>query len=328
MDYDSTDIPAVYDRGRDHGPEVLLLWMNFVAARVGSQRLNTILDLGCGTGRFSESLAAHFEAEVVGIDPSEKMLDQARRKQRDRRVRYQVGCGEAIPLPNDSVDLIFMSMSFHHFKDQMLAARECRRVLRDGGKLALSVWGGPEKNPWVTVTGMTVVQMGHQPGGDPFGPGGMFSMSEPDTIRSMLSTAGFTDITVEDASIADPTGLDIALFSAGATTSRAFLAAVDDVQGFSGGFDVRAEVAPGASLTDPGTRIRATRGMSPLDFDVVAGESVVPAKARQVGGRGSVRRRRGLRLLLVAIIIGALVLGVGLGWYVRRRRASRSFQNP
>ena len=61
MDYDSTDIPDGYDRGRDHGPEVLQLWMDVVASSVGTQRLNTILDLGCGTGRFTESLAAHFD---------------------------------------------------------------------------------------------------------------------------------------------------------------------------------------------------------------------------------------------------------------------------
>lgn len=137
MDYDSTDIPVGYDRGRDHGPEVQELWMNVVASCVGKQRLNTILDLGCGTGRFSESLAARFEAEVVGLDPSKKMLDQAQRKLRDRRVRYQFGRGEAIPLANDSVDLIFMSMTFHHFEDPMLVARECRRVLRDGAAALL-----------------------------------------------------------------------------------------------------------------------------------------------------------------------------------------------
>jgi ubiquinone/menaquinone biosynthesis C-methylase UbiE len=132
MDYDSTDIAVVYDRGRDHGPEMLQLWMNFVAACVKKQQIKTILDLGCGTGRFSESLAAHFDAEVIGIDPSIKMLDQARMKLSDRRVRYESGRGEAIPLPDNSIDLIFMSMCFHHFEDQMLAARECRRVLREG----------------------------------------------------------------------------------------------------------------------------------------------------------------------------------------------------
>jgi ubiquinone/menaquinone biosynthesis C-methylase UbiE len=137
MDYDLTDIPVRYDRGRDHGPEMLQLWMNFIASAVGNQRLNTILDLGCGTGRFSEALATHFDAEVIGIDPSQKMLDQAQRKLRDGRVRYQSGRGEAIPLADDSVDLVFMSMSFHHFTDQKLAARECRRVLRDGAPAIL-----------------------------------------------------------------------------------------------------------------------------------------------------------------------------------------------
>lgn len=132
MDYDTTDIPVAYDRGRDHGLEVLRLWMNVVSSYVEKQRINSILDLGCGTGRFSEALVLHFDAEVLGIDASKKMLEQARRKLRDRRVRYAIGCGEAIPLPNNSVDMIFMSMIFHHFDNPILAARECRRVLRDG----------------------------------------------------------------------------------------------------------------------------------------------------------------------------------------------------
>lgn len=132
MDYDATNIPAAYDLGRDHGPEVLNLWMNVVASHAGDQHIQTILDLGCGTGRFSEALAARFGAYVIAVDPSEKMLEQARKKQRDERVCYQLGRGESIPIPDNSVDLIFMSMIFHHFDDPARAARECRRVLREG----------------------------------------------------------------------------------------------------------------------------------------------------------------------------------------------------
>src|SRR6185436_8355488 len=102
MDYDTTDIPVVYDRGRDHGPEVLQLWMDVVSSSLATPDIKTILDLGCGTGRFSEALAVHFNAEVIGVDPSTKMLDQARKKLRDRRVRYEPGCAEAIPLPDHS----------------------------------------------------------------------------------------------------------------------------------------------------------------------------------------------------------------------------------
>ena len=131
MDYDATDIPVAYDRARDHGPEVLDLWMNLVSSHIEGQRINRILDLGCGTGRFSEALAVRFDAEVIGIDPSKKMLEQAQGKRRDSRIRYALGRGESIPLPANSVDLIFMSMVFHHFDDPRLASRECRRVLRN-----------------------------------------------------------------------------------------------------------------------------------------------------------------------------------------------------
>jgi ubiquinone/menaquinone biosynthesis C-methylase UbiE len=132
MDYDATDIARTYDRGRDHGPAFLKLWMDAVASYVKDEEIKTVLDLGCGTGRFTEALRARFDAKVVGIDPSEKMLEQARSKQSDERIRYEHGRAESIPLPDNSVDLVFMSMIFHHFEDPALAARECCRVLRDG----------------------------------------------------------------------------------------------------------------------------------------------------------------------------------------------------
>ena len=136
MDYDATDIAAAYDRGRNHGPEVMELWMDVVSSYVRDQQIKTVLDLGCGTGRFSEALAVCFDAEVVGVDPSTKMLDQAHAKLRDR-LRYELGRAELIPLSDNSVDLIFISMVLHHFDDPVLAARECHRVAKDQATLFL-----------------------------------------------------------------------------------------------------------------------------------------------------------------------------------------------
>lgn len=137
VDYDRTNIPESYDRARDHGPEVLRLWMDAVASRIGGRRPHRIVDLGCGTGRFTQGLAARFGAEVVGVDPSSKMLARANEKRADARVRYEVGAAEAIPLGAASVDMVFTSMTFHHFADRAAAARECRRVLRADGVLVV-----------------------------------------------------------------------------------------------------------------------------------------------------------------------------------------------
>jgi SAM-dependent methyltransferase len=137
VDYDLTNIAAGYDRGRDHGPEVLNFWMSVIESRVDVRSVRTILDLGCGTGRFSECLASRFGACVVGVDPSAKMLEQTRQKQQGPRVHYERGTAEAIPIADSAVDMIFMSMSFHHFRDHERAARECRRVLRAEGNLVV-----------------------------------------------------------------------------------------------------------------------------------------------------------------------------------------------
>jgi ubiquinone/menaquinone biosynthesis C-methylase UbiE len=135
MNYDRTDIPAGYDRGRDHGPEMLDLWMNVLAAHLDGRAPGRILDLGCGTGRFSDALALRFNADVIGIDPSQKMLGQAQQKQYRGQVRLLLGRGEALPLESNSIDVIFTSMTFHHFADRRQVARECRRVLRDEGRV-------------------------------------------------------------------------------------------------------------------------------------------------------------------------------------------------
>ncbi len=54
MDYDLTDIPAGHDRGREHGPEFLNLWMTKIESHLEGRRITDILDLGSGTGRFSD----------------------------------------------------------------------------------------------------------------------------------------------------------------------------------------------------------------------------------------------------------------------------------
>jgi ubiquinone/menaquinone biosynthesis C-methylase UbiE len=135
MDYDATTIPESYDRGRALPDDVLAMWIERLRARLPAQPRD-VIDLGCGTGRFSAALARGFGARVLGVDPSEKMLARAAAKAIPG-VTFRAGAAEAIPAAAASADLVFASMAFHHFVDRAAAARECARVLRRAGCIAI-----------------------------------------------------------------------------------------------------------------------------------------------------------------------------------------------
>jgi SAM-dependent methyltransferase len=137
MDYDKTNIAAVYDSGRSYDPGVMQEWLDHLSAHVSKDGVSRIVDLGCGTGRFTEALFGLFDADVVGIDPSEKMLEQARAKTSRSTVSFKRGTGENLPLDENSADMVMMSMVYHHLPDPQRTARECHRILRDGGHVCI-----------------------------------------------------------------------------------------------------------------------------------------------------------------------------------------------
>lgn len=164
---------------------------------------DTILDLAGGPGDngFLAAERVGPSGKVIVTDFAPEMVEVATRRASALgldNVETRVLDAEKMDLQTDSIDGIVCRWGFMLMIDPGAALAECRRVLKDGRKLALSVWAGPEKNPWVTVTGMTMMQLGYQPGGDPFGPGGMFSMADEKTVRDMLGEAGFRDIKVEE----------------------------------------------------------------------------------------------------------------------------------
>jgi ubiquinone/menaquinone biosynthesis C-methylase UbiE len=137
MDYDQTEIAASYEKARALAPETVRLWRHLLSTHLDSTDVSRIIDLGCGTGRFSEILAGHFGVQVIGIDPSQKMVDQARRKPATPNVSYRQGSAEALPLTDGSADLVWMSMICHHLIDPSSTAKECHRILRPGGYVCI-----------------------------------------------------------------------------------------------------------------------------------------------------------------------------------------------
>src|SRR5690242_19571356 len=105
----------------------------------------SVLDIGCGSGRLLRKVPDYWpQAQLCGVDPAQKMLEIAR--QLTPQARFYLGCGEALPLPDASVDLALSTISFHHWHDQAAGVREVARVLRAGGSFLLADFSLP---PWL-----------------------------------------------------------------------------------------------------------------------------------------------------------------------------------
>lgn len=192
-----------WERHRDYIWDTARHVARWLVDKVDARPGDRVLDLAGGPGDngFLAAEAVGPDGRVLITDFAPQMVEVARRRAEQlglTNVETRVLDAEAMDLPDDAVDGIICRWGFMLMLDPQSALRECRRVLKQGRRLALSVWGGPDRNPWATIAGMTMMQLGHQPAGDPFGPGGMFSMAEPQKLRSMLTDAGFEDVEIEE----------------------------------------------------------------------------------------------------------------------------------
>lgn len=101
-----------------------------------------ILDVGCGTGSMTVPLQQALpEAEVVGLDLSPYMLVAAADKAatHDLPIRWMHGNAEAIPMPDNSVDLVTAALLFHETPVAIAQSilREALRVLKPGGEVLI-----------------------------------------------------------------------------------------------------------------------------------------------------------------------------------------------
>ncbi len=94
-----------------------------------------VLDLGCGTGRFLNRLAAH-QGDVwgIGVDFSEQMLRQARRTNRYRsRLLFIQAEAESLRFSSEFFDAVFCCFSLLHYSNPSVVFQDVKRVLRPEG---------------------------------------------------------------------------------------------------------------------------------------------------------------------------------------------------
>jgi ArsR family transcriptional regulator len=141
----------------------------------------SIVEIGLGTGGLLPALSSKAR-QVIGVDHSPAMLEEARRRLMDDGVSgidLRLGEMSHLPLSDNSVDSALLNMVLHHAADPQAVLVEIRRVLVDGGLLLLADLARHERE-------LAREQLADQ-----------WLGFEQEELRGWLATAGFDSVLVE-----------------------------------------------------------------------------------------------------------------------------------
>lgn len=162
---------------------------------------DTVLDVAAGTGEPGLSIASIVKSgKVVITDLAEGMLEVAHDNAAKKGItNYEtVACDVCeLPFEDETFDAISCRFGFMFFPDMLMAAKEMARVLKPGGVMATSVWGGPEKNFWITATMSTLNKNMQLPAPPPVAPG-MFRCGNPGFLADLFKQAGLKNISEKE----------------------------------------------------------------------------------------------------------------------------------
>jgi ubiquinone/menaquinone biosynthesis C-methylase UbiE len=130
-----TQIAALDQQSRLAGIPRLRAW---TVAALGLRPGERVLDIGSGTGEHARTLAEAVgpDGEAIGLDPNPGMRAEAAR--RAPRARFVDGNAYALPFPGGSLDAVTCERVFQHLHQPERAAAEIARVVRPGGRVAIT----------------------------------------------------------------------------------------------------------------------------------------------------------------------------------------------
>jgi SAM-dependent methyltransferase len=162
-----------------------------------------VLDIGCGFGDATQSLAALIgeEAEAVGVDVSEPFIDHAREEATGGgvpNVRFLAGDVQVMDLEGP-YDYVFSRMGVMFFANPVAALRNMHSAMNPGGRFVAAVWRRKLDNGWLHEAEKVVEQYLEEPEetDEPTCGPGPFSMANADTISEQLQIAGFERVSLD-----------------------------------------------------------------------------------------------------------------------------------
>ena len=178
-------------------PALFAPWTKHLLEAAGVHEGDHVLDIACGTGVLTRDALScvGVAGSVVGVDAAPGMIAAAKELEAD--INWVLGKAEALALEDASFDCTMSQFGMMFFEDREAAVHEMFRVLKPGGKLAISVWNTIEENPtYGDIISVLREHVGvaaaaadavHLP----------FTLGNHGDVTTLLERAGFSDIIVE-----------------------------------------------------------------------------------------------------------------------------------
>ncbi|PDT84102.1 methyltransferase domain-containing protein [Sinorhizobium sp. BJ1] len=170
-----------------------------LAERAARLKPLDVLEIAAGTGVVTRALAPRLdvEAQLVATDLNQPMLDVAHTKLGDdERIIWQQADAMALPLDDESFDVVLCQFGVMFFPDRVEAYREARRVLKPGGRFLFNVWDRIEANE-VAHAILEALKARFPENPPSFMRRVPHGYGDPEIIRADLEAAGFHDIILE-----------------------------------------------------------------------------------------------------------------------------------
>jgi ubiquinone/menaquinone biosynthesis C-methylase UbiE len=186
--------PEAYERHLV--PAIFAPWATVLLELARLRPGERVLDAACGTGVVARAAMTRVgaAAKVTGVDLNPGMLEMARAVSGEAgySIAWQEGNLEALPFADAAFDVVLCQQGLQFCLDKAAAAAELRRVLREGGRLALSVWRDIRHFPYIlAITGALADHVSAEASQRMSAP---CSFGSADALRALMQQAGYRDV--------------------------------------------------------------------------------------------------------------------------------------
>jgi ubiquinone/menaquinone biosynthesis C-methylase UbiE len=180
---DYEDISHYYDSVRGFGPDYYKGWLDHIFRHGDLEERQRVLDIGCGTGRYTVRIALRLGRPVIGVDLAAGMLAKASEKsQEGSELGLVRGDAQRLPFKDGSFDAATLILVVHHIEDLEGMAHGIRRILAPGGRVLFMTRDHDEiEASYIAMfPGVLEIDLARFP--------------KVDHLEAVLVEAGFTDV--------------------------------------------------------------------------------------------------------------------------------------